>query len=153
MLANQRRTLRLVAFLTRTSVALLVAALATGCASMNSLPEVDARPTIAFENAGNEPVRVYLVEVGGGDHLLGSVYPMERTSLRVPAHMSLAESRQLTLMVVPLSRHTGGTLTPAPVKHLSSPTVSSLYEIANFRWVATPASLHYMRGGNVSVVR
>ena len=146
MLAHQRRTHPLVLLVTRTFAALAFAALATGCASLSAFPDVDARPTIAFENASNEPLRVYLVETGGGDYLLGNVYPMERTSLRVPPHMTLAESRQLTLMVVPLSRHASATLTPAA--GLSSPTVGSLFEIATFRWVATPAALHYMRDGN-----
>ena len=135
----------------RVLAAILVVAVAGACASMGRFPGIEARPSIAFENAGNEPVRVYLVESDGGDYLLGNVYPMERASLRVPPHMTLSESRQLTLVVVPLSRYAGATLKPD--RSMQSPTVGSLLEIANFRWIATPGSLHYERGRNVSTVR
>ena len=135
----------------RALAALLLLVAAAACASMGRFPGIEARPTIAFENAGNEPVRVYLVESDGGDYLLGNVYPMERASLRVPPHMTLGESRQLTLVVVPLSRYAGATLKPA--SSMQSPTVSSLLEIANFRWIATPAALHYERSRSGSAVR
>lgn len=151
MFAHQRRLQPASTRLARLSAALLLAVMATACASLGTFPAIETRPTIAFENASNEPVRVYLVESGGGDHLLGNVYPMERSSLRVPPHMTLAESRQLTLVVVPLSRHGSATLQPSP--GMTSPTVGSLLEIANFKWIATPAALHYERGGTVSVVR
>lgn len=151
MFAHQRRPHPTSARLARLAAALLLAVTAASCASLGAFPGIEARPTIAFENASNEPVRVYLVETGGGDYLLGNVYPMERSSLRVPPHMSLAESRQLTLVVVPLSRYATATLQPTP--GMMSPTVGSLLEIANFTWIATPAALHYERGGTVSIVR
>ena len=151
MIAHQRRTRTLFALAARGLAALALATGATACASLGSFPGIEARPTIAFENAASEPVRVYLVETGGGDYLLGNVYPMERASLRVPAHMTLVESRQLTLVVVPLSRYASASREPAA--GLSSPTVGSLLEIAHFRWIATPAALHYERGGTASIVR
>ena len=137
--------------ISRVLAALLVVAVAGACASIGGFAGIEARPSIAFENAGNEPVRVYLVESDGGDYLLGNVYPMERASLRVPPHMTLSESRRLTLVVVPLSRYAGASL--RPTAGMQSPTVGSLLEIANFKWIATPAALHYERSRNVSTVR
>ena len=130
---------------------LTISTTAVGCASLQSAAGIHPRPTIAFENATNEPVRVYLIESAGGHYLLGNVQAMERAALRVPAHMGLTESRQVSLVVVPMSRGAFGPVTPA--MHTSSPMVGSVMEIVTMRWVMTASALHYDRNGNVSVVR
>jgi hypothetical protein len=85
----------------------LLALAAVGCASRGAsqagrtLPARASRPALVFENAGIEPVKLYLAE-RGHEWFVGYVSPGKTEVLPLPAAVGATPiSRQFALVVVP----------------------------------------------------
>ena len=121
--------------------ALTVAALLVGCGSLGG-PHLAPSPraTIEFDNQSTEPVRVYLVIPDAGEYLLGRVYPMQTSSLMLPRHLPITDSRRASLVVVPLAGSSfAHRLRSGP--HTRE-FVASFADLVTQRYLITPLALH-----------